>query len=120
MIGPFYEVFPDSEQARVRDGACRYQLLQEDADALVEDWIGQYVPPDRTSTWGPPDTSKVPIVTVARAMSTPGHYGREPRIVGDVAGLAELLRAAGWASKMQSVEYLDHKHRYKKHWVVAK
>jgi hypothetical protein len=108
MIGPFYEVFPDSEQARVRDGACRYQLLQEDADALVEDWIGQYVPPDRTSTWGPPDTSKVPIVTVARAMSTPGHYGREPRIVGDVAGLAELLRAAGWASKMQSVEYLAY------------
>jgi hypothetical protein len=108
MIGPFYEVFPDSEQARVRDGACRYQLLQEDADSLVEDWIGQYVPPDRTSTWGPPDTSKVPIVTVARAMSTPGHYGREPRIVGDVAGLAELLRAAGWASKMQSVEYLAY------------
>ena len=36
MIGPFYEVFPDSEQSRVRDGACRYQLLQEDADSLVE------------------------------------------------------------------------------------
>ena len=108
MIGPFYEVFPDSEQSRVRDGACRYQLLQEDADSLVEDWIGQYVPPDRTATWGPPDTSKVPIVTVARAMSTPGHYGREPRIVGDAGDLAGMLRAAGWASKMQSVEYLAY------------
>ena len=107
-LGPFYEVFPAGERARVRDMAARYSMLQEDADSLVEDWIGQYVPPDRTSTWGPPDTSKIPIVTVARAMSTPGHYGREPRIVGDGAGLAGLLRAAGWASKMQSVEYLAY------------
>jgi len=41
-------------------------------------------------------------------MSTPGHYGREPRIVGDAGDLAGMLRAAGWASKMQSVEYLAY------------
>ena len=101
---PFFEVYPPHERRRVQDAAARYQLLEEDADDLIEEWIGQYVPPDRTSTWGPPDTSKSPIVTVARAMSTPGHYGREPRITGDPS-LAGLLRAAGWCSKMQSVEF---------------
>lgn len=114
LLDPAYQMFPESEQARVIELGHRYAILEEDCDALVEDFIADYVSSKRTATWGPPDTSKMPIITVSRAMSTPGHYGHEPTVSGmegdeDYGGaMAATLRLADWSPIMQTVEYLAY------------
>lgn len=100
-------LFPVDEQPRVVETARRYAILMEDFDAIAEAHIAQHIPPDRRVTWPRPDTSKNPLAAVCRAMSTPGHYGRQPMLVGpDADAVRDLLDGAGLWPLCQHVEYL--------------
>lgn len=103
-LTPAWKVFPEHEQERVQEQETRYQLLMEDADVKVEAHIRQYVA-DRVRTWGPPDTSRNPIVAICVAMSTPGHYGRTPTLHGVGAEQVARLTDSLWPL-LQHAQYL--------------
>ena len=102
-------VFPPSQRARVVEGVLRYALLQEvpeTSDELIESWIRERVG-DRSDTWGPPSKSNNAIVSICRAMTTPGLYGRTPMLAGADADAMRDLTASLW-TKLQHVQFLAY------------
>jgi hypothetical protein len=106
-LTPAIEMFPDYERERVRVQEVRYLIAMEDVDAISEDYFQQYVSRDRLARWGPPDTARNALAAIGHAVSTPGHYGRAPTLVGlSAAPLAELCDDL-WP-KQQHAEYLTY------------
>jgi hypothetical protein len=103
----YIQLFPESERARVEEHERRNRLLCEDPREIAEQFIADYVPAERTDTWGPPDTSSLAIVSLCRQLTTPGHYGVRPRVFGpDADEVVRLLTDAGAWEMMQEAQYL--------------
>lgn len=101
--------FPESERNRIAEGARRYAILMEDVEIEAEKHIARYIPANRRSKWGPPDTSSLPLAVVSRAMSTPGHYAQEPALDGPGADtVSALVTAGGLWQLAQHAEYLAY------------
>lgn len=107
QLTPAVEMFPEYERERVRVQEVRYLIAMEDVDAISEDYFQQYVSRDRLARWGPPDTARNALAAIGHAVSTPGHYGRSPTLVGgQSAALSELCDDL-WP-KQQHAEYLTY------------
>lgn len=90
----------------------RLQILQEDWDDVIVEWLEEHIGAERANVWGIPDTSANTIADLCRQLSTPGLYGHRPRVeraLGGGEGLVEpggLLDQAGYWTKMAFVQYL--------------
>lgn len=103
----------DVDQARSEHQFTRWQILNEDWEDVERLWLEQYIDPERLELWGPPDLSANPLSEIARALTTPGLYGRRPSPSNADGSNAEILIApneqldqAGYFSKMQRTQYL--------------
>lgn len=103
--------FPACEHDRVREHARRCAILCEDAEVVAEKWISLRVADAITDSWGKPDTSRNGAVSICRGLSTPGHYGCAPRILGPHADeITRLLDAASVWPLMQHAQFLATGH----------
>lgn len=99
------------DQARAEHQFARWQVLNEDFDDLLADWLAEHIDGDRLEVWGPPDTSVNPLADQARQLTTPGLYGVRPRIVHSdpmaeaLVGPDGFLDEAGLFTKLQQVQY---------------
>jgi hypothetical protein len=107
MLPPAIEYFPEWERERVRVQETRYQIAMEDVDSASEDYFRQYVSDDRLRRWGPPDTARNALAAIGHAVSTPGHYGRAPTLIGPSAHEAAELTEDLWP-RLQHGEYLTY------------
>jgi len=106
-LHPASDCFPEYERARVLATAKRYQIAQEDCDQLVFDHMKTHVDPVRLARFGPPDTSTNPLVQIGLSVSTPGHYGQHPALVGDVSGALSAAMSPLWP-RAQYREFLAY------------
>jgi hypothetical protein len=89
----------------------QFQILSEEHDGIVKDWFRAHVAEERLAKWGPPDTSRNPVSDVCRQLSTPGLYGKRPKLghLDDknqpLIGPDGILDNAGWAPKLQRAQY---------------
>lgn len=103
-------VFPEYEVDRVTATARRYALLMEEVErgqGTVEAYFSQFIKADRLRSWGPPDVSRNELAHVCNALTTPGHYGTAPVVIGEPAPALAPLAAPLWPRK-QHAEYLAY------------
>jgi len=106
-LHPATDCFPEHERERVTATAKRYMIAQEDCDQLVFDHMKTHVDPVRLARFGPPDTSTNPLVQIGLSVSTPGHYGQHPALVGDASGKLSAAMAPLWP-RAQYREFLAY------------
>lgn len=107
MLPPAIEYFPEWEQERIRVQQTRYEIAMEDVDSASEEYFRQYVSDDRLRRWGPPDTARNALASIGHAVSTPGHYGRAPTLIGPAAHEIAELTEDLWP-RLQHGEYLTY------------
>ena len=99
------------DEDRSQHQLARWQVLKEQWDAILEDWMEEHVDIERLVVWGPPDTSSNSLVDIASQLSTPGLYGRRPgakhadAIAVALVGEGGFLDQAGFWTKMQQVQF---------------
>lgn len=101
---------PASQFASVHTQA-RVQILLEDWDDIVGEYMEEFVSKRRLTKWGPPDTSANPLSDISRQLSTPGLYGTRPQVSHPdghegLLGPEGLLSKAGVFTKLQHVQYM--------------
>lgn len=90
----------------------RLQILMEDWEKILYDWMTQKVDPTRLATWGGPDTAVNTLGNICRQLTTPGLYGRRPGVAHvnpftvPFAGAGGLVDRSGYWTLMQFVSYL--------------
>jgi len=102
-----------ADQDRSIHQHARLQVLDDEWDDLVAVWLGISIDPERSKTWGMPDTSANPLGDQADQLTTPGLYGVRPTMLhamqhdaADVLiGARGALVKAGHWTKMQSISY---------------
>lgn len=101
------DMFPPSERARVQHTSVAHALLTEskEADDYVVEHFQTIVDAPDLATMAAPDTSRNPAIAIAHHVSTPGHYGVQPRIFGPDADRTTPLLEQLWPMK-QHVEFL--------------
>lgn len=106
---PWLPTWADERRSRMQQ--TQFQILSEEHDDVVRDWLRAHVSEERLAKWGPPDTSRNPVSDVCRQLSTPGLYGKRPN-VGHLnernqalIGPDGILDKAGWAPKLQRAQY---------------
>lgn len=74
-------------------------------DEVVQSFLRALIGDSRMALWGPPDTSGNVLMNFAKQLSTPGLYGRPPRVShpGQAPGIA--APAAGGAIPIGSVDH---------------
>lgn len=108
MLGSIVSVFPAHEQRRVESQSLRYDIAMEDARQALAEHMSDYLSTEVSSSWGEPDRARNALASISHALSTPGHYGRAPRVVARDQAVANRLNdvmAPVW-SRQQHVEYL--------------
>lgn len=99
-------------QARCEYYRVRHQLLTEDFEEEMVEWLEETVGIDISQQWGIPDTALNPIASGTRQLVTPGLYGRRPTAhAPDAAGEALVgpggyFDRAGMWTRGQWVQYL--------------
>lgn len=101
----------DADQRRAAHQRARAQILEEEHDELVDDWISQHVSEERMAAWGMPDTSANPLADIVRQLTTPGLYGLgAPEVRHSDAAAAPLTNPGGvlarYWSRVIRVQYL--------------
>jgi len=100
------------DEARAVHQWTRLQILMEDWDDVIDEWLEEHIGEERAEIWGIPDTSANSLADLCRQLSVPGLYGHRPRVdraTGGGQGLVDeggLLDAAGYWTKMSFVQYL--------------
>lgn len=97
------------DQERSVHQSTRLQILDDDWDDVIKEWLEQHIDQERLKIWGIPDTSANPLADLCRQLSTPGLYGREPDLrhgESTAAGLVRLMASAGLWTRMQHVQFL--------------
>ena len=87
----------------------RESLLDDDAQDVGRKYLIAKAGEDKAAIIGAMDTSCSPLSSICRQLTTPGLYGRQPRITHRdpaVALLTEQIALAGWLTKMPRVQYL--------------
>jgi hypothetical protein len=85
-----------------------YDVLRDDWEDLLREWLIATIGEERAAIWGKPDTSVNLLADYARQVTTPGLYATPPEVRGP-PNSRELLRriaAAGIWQRLQHVEYL--------------
>jgi len=95
---------PESELRSVHQ-FTRYQILRDDWDDVIKEWIDEHIPADRSAAWGIPDTSVNPLADMSRQLTVPGLYGQQPDARGDTRVLEAAIEAGFW-TKNQFVQYM--------------
>jgi hypothetical protein len=91
MLQPFYTVFPPDEQRRVQSQSIRYDIAMEDSKTVLDEHLKDYLSPEVLLIWGEPDRARNALASVSHALSTPGHYGRAPTVIGPDQAVADRL-----------------------------
>lgn len=92
--------------------AVRFEILSEDFEERLIEWMAFRVDPARLAQWGPPDTSSNVLSDMCRQFSTPGLYGVRPVVFHADAAADPLIEPgghldrAGYWTMMQWVQYL--------------
>lgn len=100
------------DEARAVHQFTRLQILMEDWDDVVEEWLEEHIGAERAQVWGVPDTSASPLADLSRQLSTPGLYGKRPTWKHANARNLELvgpdghLERAGFFTRGVFVQYL--------------
>lgn len=88
---------------------ARESLLDDDAATVARAFLITNVGQEKAAIIGAMDTSVIPLASICRQLTTPGLYGRQPRITHRdpaSASLTEQIALAGWLTKMPRVQYL--------------
>lgn len=98
-------------QARAEHQFARLQILLDDWDDVIGEWLEEHIGAERAQLWGIPDTSSNVLADLSRQLSTPGLYGKRPDIHNQapaegLVGPGGLLERAGWFSRMPFAQYL--------------
>ena len=73
----------EADQQRSERQETFWALVHSDYgpnDAIVQSFLRQLIGDSRMAIWGPPDTSGNVLTNFAKQLSTPGLYGRPPRV----------------------------------------
>ena len=87
----------------------RESLLDDDAQVVAREFLVASAGEEKAAIIGAVDTSVCPLSSVCRQLTTPGLYGRQPRISHrdpTSAALLSQIALAGWLTKMPRVQYL--------------
>lgn len=101
----------DDEQRAVHQ-FTRLQILMEEWDEVIGEWLEDNIGAERAQAWGIPDTSSNPLADLSRQLSTPGLYGKRPRWTHanarntGLTGEGGHLEQAGFFTKAVFVQYL--------------
>ena len=89
----------------------RLQILMEDWDDVIEEWLEEHIGAERATIWGIPDTSANSLADLCRQLATPGLYSHRPKVTHRRSrdGLIDeggFLDQAGHWTKMVFVQFL--------------
>lgn len=91
----------------------RMQILIEQWDDVIGEWLEDQIGAERAQVWGIPDTSANPLADLSRQLSTPGLYGKRPQaghttkpFASELVGERGILAGAGFWTKQVFVQYL--------------
>ena len=91
----------------------RLQILTEQWDDVIGEWLEDQIGAERAQVWGIPDTSSNPLADLSRQLSTPGLYGKRPDaqntqqpFAAGLVGQRGLLARAGFWTRQLFVQYL--------------
>lgn len=111
LIDGLRPAMPGNDEARSLHQRTRHQLLDEDWEPVLIDWLAERVAEERLATWGAPDTAVNTLADIARQLTTPGLYGARPDVrhadpltVPLVGPAGEMDRGGIWTA-MQQVQY---------------
>lgn len=96
----------DSDRAALQESI--YQVLRDDWEDLLCDWLEATIGPERAAIWGKPDTSVNLLADFSRQVTTPGLYGSAPELRGPpgTERMRRIMEAAGVWTRNQHVEYM--------------
>lgn len=101
------------DQARSIHQKTRLDIMTDDWDEALKDWVQESISEERLKNWGILDTSANPLADMSRQLSTPGLYGArpetrhsEPEAVAILIGQDQNLDKAGFWTKSQNVQFL--------------
>ncbi|MEO0604871.1 MAG: hypothetical protein AAF211_25790 [Myxococcota bacterium] len=99
------------DEARAIHQFTRLQILMEDWDDVIEEWLEEHIGAERATIWGIPDTSANSLADLCRQLATPGLYSHRPKVTHPRRrrGLIDeggYLDQAGHWTKMVFVQYL--------------
>ena len=103
-----HPLMPPSELERMMHSGVRESILDDDWVDTAEDWREEALGPALADTFPTPDTTRNSLQDASRQLATPGLYGTPPILTApDGAGqlVIDLLQGAGWATKMQEVQF---------------
>lgn len=108
------QIKDDLERARAEYQEARVQILDEDHEEVVHDWMEGIVLPEVLEHWGPPDIANNPLSAYANQLTTPGRYWSRPVALhaeapGEAEGLIGargLMVRSGYWTAMQRQEFL--------------
>ena len=101
----------DDDQERAVLIEARWQMMRDNHDDIVVEYMKGLVGDERTSIMGQPDISVNPLATQCHQLTTPGLYGIAPTWKNSdpnsdiVIGPDGQFVKAGWSTKMQKVQY---------------
>jgi hypothetical protein len=96
------------DDARAALQSSIYDVLRDDWEELLRDWLVSTIGEERAAIWGKPDTSVNLLADYARQVTTPGLYATPPEVRGPPGArpLLDRLASAGVWTRQQHVEYL--------------
>lgn len=102
-----------ADEERAIHQFTRLQILMEQWDDVIGEWLEDQIGAERAQVWGIPDTSSNPLADLSRQLSTPGLYGRRPDarhttkpFANGLVGERGFLTQAGFWTKQQFIQYL--------------
>lgn len=104
----------DEDNRRSELTANRHKILDDDFEEIADAYIEEKLGSERKQVLGASDISSNPLSSESRQVSTPGLYGKRPKIRNTSEAAAILIEPggeldrAGWSPKMQSVQYYAH------------
>lgn len=102
----------DADEHRSKHQWVRLSILRDEHDDTLSEFMEQSVDGERLQTWGIPDISANPLADSSRQLTTPGLYGRRPKVLHSKPSNAGLIGPGGWLdragywTRMQSTQYL--------------
>lgn len=96
------------DDARAALQSAIYDVLRDDWEELLRDWLVATIGEERAAIWGKPDTSVNLLADYARQVTTPGLYATPPEVRGPPGAqpLLDRIDAAGIYQRLAHVEYL--------------
>jgi len=110
-IVPRPTLYDSENQRRSEHFAVRTAMLNDDFAEEMLQWMLQAFGQEQVDAWGPADTTLNPLASQTRQLTTPGLYGRTPKVTGPPASEpllgpdGYLAEACVW-SRAQWLQYM--------------